>query len=101
MKPEYRSSATLRVAPDPAPVTAVARPGLVARLLNWLDERQRHRQERLQLEALALLGRHLLQDIGMNEAVRERALARCEALYERAARSPSEGGAASERWRGS
>jgi len=53
------------------------------------------REDRLRLEALASLDRHLLDDIGVTEEMRSRALARRESQFERLTRSaPEMGGAA-------
>ncbi len=80
MKPEYRTTA-----PRQFPVAPAQGRSLRARIAAWWLWRLERREERMQRETLALVGQHLLQDIGVRDGVRAHAQALRDARYERMA----------------
>jgi hypothetical protein len=81
MKPDYRTTAQ-----RPQQPAASRAQRLRARIAAWWQRRLAQRDERIQREALVLLGQHLLQDIGVRDGVRVHAQAIRDARYERMAR---------------
>jgi uncharacterized protein YjiS (DUF1127 family) len=81
MKPDYRTTAPSRHQTAPSLARAVR-----ARIAAWWQSRRARREERIQREALALLGPHLLEDIGVRDGMRVHARAIRDARYERMAR---------------
>jgi len=112
MKPGYHSAAHVLQRAGSAAVPASATPPSVvgradaapagalldrirARFRAWWRTTLMQREDRMRLEALASLDRHMLDDIGVSEEMRAHALARRESQFERLTRSaPEMGGAA-------
>lgn len=80
MKPDYRLPARRPQAPS---LPLANRLG--ARIAAWWRQRLARREERLQLATLSQLSRHLLQDIGVRDGIREHSEAIRDARHEQMA----------------
>jgi len=72
--------------------------GRFQRLADWWHDLRRRREQRLEVQSIAPLGKHVLRDIGVSEEMVSIAQARNESHYERFARSTAEVGGTAARF---